>query len=167
MAEVLAYDVDVVALGIERCDVPLGALLAVVPVVVVGADVGDLVLAEDPDEAAGEGRLARRRVADDAEYGGPGQRSRSFSRPCGRRRCSSAGPPPRSSSARRARAPSRTRTAGSPGAGAPGRWRCGCCGRARSAASAAGARCTRETPPVRPGRSDTRAARASGRRSGA
>src|SRR5918996_5797256 len=74
MAEVLAHDVDVVALGIERCDVSLGALLSVVPVVVVGADVGDLVLAEDADEAAGEGRLARRRVADDAEYGGPGHR---------------------------------------------------------------------------------------------
>src|SRR5918996_3333769 len=85
VAEVLAHDVDVVALGIERSDVPLGALLAVVPVVVVGADVRDLVLAEDADEAAGEGRLARRRVADDAEYGGPGHRSRSLaasSRPC-------------------------------------------------------------------------------------
>jgi hypothetical protein len=34
--------------------------------------VRDLLLTEDADQAAGEGRLARRRVADDAEYGGPG-----------------------------------------------------------------------------------------------
>src|SRR5918996_721578 len=78
VAEIVAHDVHVVALGIERGDAPLGALLAVVAVVVVGADVRDLVLAEDADEAAGEGRLARRRVADDAEYGGPGHRYRSL-----------------------------------------------------------------------------------------
>src|SRR5918996_1277667 len=78
VAEIVAHDVHVVALGIERGDAPLGALLAVVAVIVVGADVRDLLLAEDADEAAGEGRLARRRVADDAEYGWPGQRSRSL-----------------------------------------------------------------------------------------
>jgi hypothetical protein len=96
MAEIVAHDVHVVALRSERSDVSLGPLLAVVPVVVVRADVGDLVFAENADEAAGEGRLPRRRVADDAEYGGPGHRSRSFSRPWWRRRCSSAGLRPRS-----------------------------------------------------------------------
>src|ERR671911_2730514 len=114
VAQMLSHYVHVVALGIERGDVPLRAQLAVVAVVVVRADVRDLVLAENADEAPGEGRLARRRVADDAEYGGPGHRSRSFNRPSGRRRCSSAGPLPRSRSALLARAPTRTRTAGSP-----------------------------------------------------
>src|SRR5262249_43693094 len=78
VAEMLAHDVYEVALGGQRRDVPLRALLAVVAVVVVGADVGDVVLAEHADEAAREGRLARRRVADDAEddrarhYAAPG-----------------------------------------------------------------------------------------------
>ena len=66
-AEVLGHDVHVVALRVQRRDVPLGALPAVVAVVVVGADVRDVLLAEHAHEAAGEGRLARRRVADDAE----------------------------------------------------------------------------------------------------
>src|ERR687898_542972 len=74
VAQMLSHYVHVVALGIERGDVPLRAQLAVVAVVVVRADVRDLVLAENADEAPGEGRLARRRVADDAEYGGPGHR---------------------------------------------------------------------------------------------
>ena len=65
--EVLGHDVHVVAVGVQRRDVPLGALLAVVAVVVVGADVRDVVLAEHAHEAAREGRLAGRRVADDAE----------------------------------------------------------------------------------------------------
>lgn len=45
----------------------VGALLAVVPVVVVGADVGDVLLPEHADEPAGQGRLSGRGVADDAE----------------------------------------------------------------------------------------------------
>ena len=65
--EVLRHDVHVVALGIERRDVPLGPLAAVVAVVVVDADVRDVLLAEHADEPAREGRLAGRRVADDAE----------------------------------------------------------------------------------------------------
>src|SRR4051794_16182305 len=65
--EMLRHHVHVVALGMERCDVALGALLAVVAVVVVDADVRDVVLAQHPDEPACQGRLARGRVADDAE----------------------------------------------------------------------------------------------------
>ena len=51
--DVLRHDVHVVALGIERRDVPLGALAPVVAVVVVDADVRDVVLAEHADEARG------------------------------------------------------------------------------------------------------------------
>ena len=51
----------------QRRDVALGALPAVVAVVVVDADVRDVVLAEHAHEPAREGRLAGRRVADDAE----------------------------------------------------------------------------------------------------
>ena len=65
--EVLGHDVHVVALGMQRRDVALRALPAVVAVVVVDADVRDVLLAEHAHEAAREGRLARRRVADDAE----------------------------------------------------------------------------------------------------
>ena len=64
----LGEDVEVVAVGMERRDVALGALLAVVPVVVVGAEVGDLVVPEHADEAAGDGGLPRAGVADDAEH---------------------------------------------------------------------------------------------------
>jgi len=67
MSEVLSDDVHVVAVGMQRRDVALFALLAVVLVVVVGPDVGHLLLAEDVDEPARDRRLPRRRVADDAK----------------------------------------------------------------------------------------------------
>ena len=67
----LAEDVEVVALGVERRDVALGALPPVVAVVVVGAEVGDLVLAEHPHEAAGDRGLPGPGVADDAEHHRP------------------------------------------------------------------------------------------------
>ena len=70
MHEVLAEDVEVVAVGVERRDVALGPLPPVVPVVVVGAEVGDLVLAEDADEATSDRRLTGTGVADDAEHDG-------------------------------------------------------------------------------------------------
>ena len=73
VAEVLGHDVHVVAVGVQRRDVPLRALLAVVAVVVVDADVRDVVLAEHAHEPAREGGLARRRVADDAEDDRPCQ----------------------------------------------------------------------------------------------
>ena len=66
--EVLLEDVEVVALRVERRDVPLGALPPVVAVVVVGAEVGDLVLAEHPHEPAGDRGLSGPGVADDAEH---------------------------------------------------------------------------------------------------
>ena len=50
--EVLGDDVEVVAVGVQRRDPELGALLAVVAVVVVGADVRDVLLAEHADEPA-------------------------------------------------------------------------------------------------------------------
>ena len=68
--EVLLEDVQVVAVGVERRDVPLGALPPVVPVVVVGAEVRDLVLAEHPDEPTGDRGLSGPGVADDAEHHG-------------------------------------------------------------------------------------------------
>ena len=68
MAEVLRQDVEVVAGGVERGDVALGALTPVVAVVVVGAERGHVVLAEDAHESAGHGRLPGSGVADDAEH---------------------------------------------------------------------------------------------------
>src|SRR6202022_2601992 len=68
--QMLGDHVDVVALRMPRRDPQLAPLPAVVAVVVVRADVGDVVLAEHTHEPTGDGRLARRRVADDAEdYG--------------------------------------------------------------------------------------------------
>ena len=64
----LGEDVEVVALWVERCDVPLGALPPVVAVVVVGAEVRHLVLAEHPDEPARDRGLSRPGIADDAEH---------------------------------------------------------------------------------------------------
>ena len=61
-------DVEVIALGVERGDVPLGSLPPVVAMVVVGAEVGDLVLAEHPNEPAGDRGLSGPGVADDAEH---------------------------------------------------------------------------------------------------
>ena len=66
----LGEDVEVVAVGVERRDVPLGPLLAVVAVVVVGAEVRDLVVAEHADEAARDRGLPGPGVADDAEHDG-------------------------------------------------------------------------------------------------
>ena len=68
--EVLAEDVEVVALGVERRDVPLGPLPPVVAVVVVGAEVRHLVLAEHAHEPARDRGLPRPGVADDAEHDG-------------------------------------------------------------------------------------------------
>ena len=71
MAEMLGEDVQVVAVGMERCDVALGPLLAVVAVVVVCAEVRDLVVTEHPDEPARDRRLPGSRVTDDAEHDRP------------------------------------------------------------------------------------------------
>ena len=76
MAQVLRHDVEVVAVGMQRRDAELGSLPAVVAVVVVGAGVGDRVLAQDAHEAPGHRGLARRRVADDAEDDRPRHRQR-------------------------------------------------------------------------------------------
>src|SRR3954452_11796541 len=70
VGDVLADDVHVVAVRVQRRDVVLLALLTVVAVVVVEGDVRHLLLAENPHESARDGRLARRRVADDAQDDG-------------------------------------------------------------------------------------------------
>ena len=58
VSEMLVEDVDVVAVGVQRAEPMLGALLAVVAVIVVGGDVRDLLLAENPDKPARQRRLA-------------------------------------------------------------------------------------------------------------
>ena len=68
--EVLGEDVEVVAVGVERRDVPLRPLPPVVAVVVVGAEVRDLVLAEHAHEAARDRGLPGPGVAHDAEHHG-------------------------------------------------------------------------------------------------
>src|SRR4051794_27478136 len=70
VGDVLPDDVHVVAVGVQRRDVVLLALLTVVAVVVVEGDVRHLLLAENPHESARDGRLARRRVPDDAQDDG-------------------------------------------------------------------------------------------------
>ena len=65
--EVLLHDVEVVAVGVQRRDRALGALAAVEAVVVVGGDVGDVLVAQQPHEPAGDRRLAGGGVADDPE----------------------------------------------------------------------------------------------------
>ena len=64
----LGEDVEVVAIRVERRDVALRALLAVVAVVVVGAEVRDLVLTEDTLKAPCDRRPCGARVSDDAEH---------------------------------------------------------------------------------------------------
>ena len=66
----LGHDVQVVAVRMQRRDAALGALLAVIAVVVVGGDGRHLLLAEDANQPAGHGRLSGRRIADDAEDDG-------------------------------------------------------------------------------------------------
>ena len=66
--QVLGHDVEVVALRVQRRDAALGALAAVVLVVVVGADVRDGVLAEQAHEPLAQRRLARRRVTHDSKH---------------------------------------------------------------------------------------------------
>ena len=67
MTEVLGDDVEVVAIGMQWGDPELGALLAVVAVVVVDADMGDVFLAQHADQPPGDGGLTGRRIADDPE----------------------------------------------------------------------------------------------------
>jgi hypothetical protein len=64
---VLGEDVEMVAVRVKRRDSELGPSLAVVAVVVVGADVSDMILAESSYQPAGDRRLAGSGVADDAE----------------------------------------------------------------------------------------------------
>ena len=71
VAEVLGEDVEVVAVRMERRDVALGPLLAVVAVVVVGAEVRHLVVAEDTHEPARDRGLPGPGVTDDAEHDRP------------------------------------------------------------------------------------------------
>ena len=66
--QVLTEDVEVVGGRIQRRDAELGSLLAPVAVVVVAADVRDVLApAEDPDHAAGERRLPGGGVSDHSE----------------------------------------------------------------------------------------------------
>ena len=68
--EVLLHDVHVVALGVERRELDVLASLAVVAVVVVGADGVHPVLAEDVLDAPRERGLAGGRVPHHAEDDG-------------------------------------------------------------------------------------------------
>ena len=63
----LSENVEVVAVRVKRRDAELGPPLAVVGVVVVGTDVRDVILAQSPDQAARDRRLAGGRIAHDAE----------------------------------------------------------------------------------------------------
>ncbi len=72
MPDVLGQHVNVVALRVERGDAALGALAPVVAVVVVGAEVGDPLLPEHADDAAGDRRLPGAGVTRDAENDRPG-----------------------------------------------------------------------------------------------
>ena len=68
--QVLGDDVEVIAVRMQRRDPVFGSLAAVIAVVIVGADVGDVVLAQDPHQTARDRGLAGGGVADDAEdYG--------------------------------------------------------------------------------------------------
>jgi len=71
--KVLSDDVHVVAVRVKRRDTELRSLLAVVAVVVIGANVSDVFLAEYAQQPAGNRGLAGRRVADDAEDHWAGQ----------------------------------------------------------------------------------------------
>ena len=124
------------ASGMQRRDRALGALPAVVAVVVVEADVRHLVLAEDAHEPARDRGLAGGGVADDAEDDRAGPltfraRARSSSK-TELARMSSASRVTRSRAVERVAPPVEPAR---PGASAPGRSRCGCCGRARSGAA--------------------------------
>jgi hypothetical protein len=74
MSKVLRHDVEVVAVRVQRRHAQLGALLAVVAVIVVGAGMGDRVLAKGAHQAPGDRGLAGRRVTDDAEDDRPRHR---------------------------------------------------------------------------------------------
>ena len=65
--EVLLHDVEVVAVGVQGRDRALGALAAIEAVVVVGGDVGDVLVAQQPHQPAGDRRLAGGGVPDDPE----------------------------------------------------------------------------------------------------
>ena len=59
--------VEVVAVGVQRGNIQLGALPAVILMVVVGADVGDTLGAQQLDQAAGDRRFAGGAVADNPQ----------------------------------------------------------------------------------------------------
>src|SRR3972149_11753175 len=52
--EVQFKHVKIVAIGMQRRDAQLRALLAIIFVIIVGADGGDAIRAEDVDQPAGE-----------------------------------------------------------------------------------------------------------------
>jgi hypothetical protein len=82
VGQMLGDDVHVVALGVQGGDAELGALRSVVAVVVVGADVGDVVLAQHAHQAAADRRLAARRIADDPEDDRAGHHTMSWASIC-------------------------------------------------------------------------------------
>jgi hypothetical protein len=70
VGEVLGDDVEVVAVGMQRGHPELGALLTTKPVIVVGADMSHVLLAEHTHQATRDGGLSGRRVTDDAKDDG-------------------------------------------------------------------------------------------------
>jgi hypothetical protein len=71
--ELLGGDVDVVAVTVERCDAQVRALLAVIAVVVVSADVRTWSSPRIRTRPRVDGGLARHRIAHDAEDDRPEQ----------------------------------------------------------------------------------------------
>ncbi len=68
--EITSENVEIVRARIKRRDAHHLALRAVVAVIVVTGDVGDLFLSEDACESARQRRLAARRIANDGEHRG-------------------------------------------------------------------------------------------------
>src|SRR6516165_6054627 len=69
--QLLLHDVDVIAVGVQRREPEVLALLTVITVVVIHANGRALLLTEGADQAGRNGRLAGRTVADDGEHDRP------------------------------------------------------------------------------------------------
>src|SRR5215467_5394322 len=68
MPDVAGQDVHVIASRVERRETALGALPAVVAVIVVGAEVRDLLLPKHPDHAPSDRRLPGARITNNAQH---------------------------------------------------------------------------------------------------
>src|SRR5215472_1299298 len=69
--QLLLHDVDVIAVGVQRREPEVLALLAVVTVIVIHAYGRALLLAKGADQTGGDRRLSGRAVAGDGEHDRP------------------------------------------------------------------------------------------------